>query len=99
MTPVRAAQLFRSFVRSRQDALLGWPDRSLYNDEDLAYFDTLEVERSAGRLQIEGEAKTWDDFLRQVYAASRNSPGWGDIYESYDEDDRAKFIEFELERK
>lgn len=62
MTPVRADELRRDFVRSRQNAFLGWPDARLYNAEDRAYFAMLESERLAGRLEIEGTIKTLVDY-------------------------------------
>lgn len=62
MTPLHALELRRDFVRSRQNALLGWPERSCYRAEDIAYFEMLEGERVAGRIEIEGKILTLEDF-------------------------------------
>ena len=62
MTPVRAQELMRDFVRSRQNAALGWPDDSLLHEEDRNYLRMLETERIAGRLQIQGTILRLEDL-------------------------------------
>ena len=62
MTPVRSQELIRDFLRSRQNAVLGWPDVSLYHEEDRASFRTLEAERIAGRIQVEGKILTVEEL-------------------------------------
>jgi len=58
----RAGELFRDFTRSRQNAVLGWPDESLYSTEDIAYFKMLEADRMRGRVQIEGTILNLSDL-------------------------------------
>ena len=62
MNSLRASELRRDFVRSRQNAVLGWPDRSVYHAEDIAYFEMLEAERVAGRVEIEGHILTLEEM-------------------------------------
>ena len=70
MTPLRAQELHRDFVRSRQNAVFGFPDSKAYNAEDIAYFEMLEAERVAGRLEIEGSIVTMEEIDRLICALS-----------------------------
>lgn len=54
LNPLRAQELIRDFIRFRQAAPGGWPGDA-YGPEDKAYFDMLEAERIAGRLEVQGE--------------------------------------------
>lgn len=62
MTPLRADELRRDFIRSRQNAAFGWPSRELYHAEDIAYMEMLEGERLAGRLEIQGAIVFVEDY-------------------------------------
>ena len=54
MKKVRAQELMRDFIRSRQNAALGWPSLDVYNAEDIEYFRMLERGRLAGKIEIQG---------------------------------------------
>lgn len=45
----------RDFIRSRQNAALGWPSLDVYNAEDIEYFKMLERDRMSGKIEIEGK--------------------------------------------
>ncbi len=62
MTPIHADELRRDFIRSRQNALIGWPSPDLYRPEDFAYFAMLEAERLAGRIEIQGTILALEDL-------------------------------------
>ena len=63
MNQIRRQELYRDFVRSRQNwDLFGWPTNRLYSDNDLAYFQTLESERLSGRLEIQGRIAVLADY-------------------------------------
>jgi hypothetical protein len=62
LTLLRAQELYRDFVRSRQNGAIGWPDQAAYSESDLRYFQTLEAERLAGRLEIEGRIVSLSEY-------------------------------------
>lgn len=63
MTPVRAQELIRDFIRSRHNwDLFGWPSPPLYTVEDVNHLRMLETERISGRVQIEGKIVTIADY-------------------------------------
>ena len=97
MNHLRRNELYRDFVRTRQHWFNG-TEPGIYCEEDSAFLDFLERERKAGRVKAWGQVLSWEEYLKKVYRDTRNSPGWQDIFEAHDEEDRGIFIALELDK-
>lgn len=96
MNLIKAQELMRDFIRSRQYHFMGWPDHSVYDNEAIEYFKLLEKDRENGIVKIDGNPETWDDYLEKTYIDCKDSPGWETLYECFDDDDREKIASFAL---
>lgn len=95
MTPERSKNLLADFTHFRH--VIGWPDASVYTTEDLAYFDMLEAERLAGRVEIDGEATDWKGHLMREFLECRLYPNWPDLYETHDKEDQEYLMDLEMQ--
>lgn len=76
--------------------MFGWPGKDVYDREELDYFSLLEKDRELGIIQIEGIAQTWEEYIKNIYLESKDSLGWDVLFESFDEEDRDRIINFAL---